>query len=252
MATDLSASASRGYARAVDRVCSAVDSMCGDPEAMSLGSADLTKLLARWERTLPADYEAGSKQPALLFCAVRLLIVRRGDHPERLVQVGLAEFARGRALAAWGESAELDEFTRIDKVNLVKAAWAAAHALERRIADGWALREAQVSHATVHRAQEILAEWDIQVAQPALRTPGEVRPAETVTELKAKLREANTRVGELQAKLDALTTMTANPYRETIELKKKAARTPKQNRLGLLHDGRSSPSGLVHTQDTDS
>lgn len=32
-------------------------------------------------------------------------------------------------------------------------------------------REAQVSHATVHRADDILAEWNAKVARPALRTP---------------------------------------------------------------------------------
>lgn len=100
-------------------------------------------------------------------------------------------------------------------------------------------REARVSHATVHRAQDILAEWNVKVTHPVLRTPGEVRRDETIAELKAKLRKANERAGELQTKLDALATVTANLYRETIELKKKAARTPQQNRLGLLHGGNS-------------
>lgn len=100
-------------------------------------------------------------------------------------------------------------------------------------------REARVSHASVHRAEDVLAEWDAQVAKPVLRTPGEVRRDETIAELKARLRKANKKAGELQAKLDALATVTANLYRETIELKKKAARTPQQNRLGLLRGGNS-------------
>lgn len=104
-------------------------------------------------------------------------------------------------------------------------------------------REAQVSHATVHRAQDILAEWDIQVARPVLRTPGEVRRDDTITDLKAKLREANKRAGGLQAKLDALATVTANLYRETIELKKKATNKPQQNRLGLLDGGHDRDRG---------
>ncbi|MFD6967846.1 hypothetical protein [Streptomyces sp. NPDC059949] len=179
MATDLSASASRDYVRAVDRVCSAMDSMCGDPEALSLGSADLTQLLARWERTLPACYEAGSKQPALLSSAVRLLIVRRDDHPERLVQVGLAEFARGRTLAAWGESAELDEFTRTDKVNLVKTAWAAVHALERRIADGWALAELGHSPGDGDWAEPANLLWGLSRGVTTPREIGDLLPART-------------------------------------------------------------------------
>lgn len=138
-ATGLSASASRHYVRAVDRVCSAMDSACDDPAALSLESADLLALLARWERTLPAAYGPGSRQPAVMSSGVRLLIVRRDDHPDRSVDASLAGFARGRTLTPWGESAELDEFSRADKKALVKAAWSAVHALERRLADGWTL-----------------------------------------------------------------------------------------------------------------
>ncbi|MFJ2866121.1 hypothetical protein [Kitasatospora sp. NPDC087314] len=36
-------------------------------------------------------------------------------------------------------------------------------------------REAGVSHATVHRAEAVLADWDAQVTAPVLRTPGEVK-----------------------------------------------------------------------------
>ena len=38
-------------------------------------------------------------------------------------------------------------------------------------------REAEVSHATVHRAHEILTEWDARVGRPVLRPPA--RSAET-------------------------------------------------------------------------
>lgn len=138
-ATGLSASASRDYVRAVDRVCSAMDSACDDPAALSLESADLLALLARWERTLPAAYGPGSRQPAVMSSGVRLLIVRRDDHPDRPVGASLAGFARGRTLTPWGESAELDEFSRADKQALVKAAWSAVHSLERRLTDGWTL-----------------------------------------------------------------------------------------------------------------
>ncbi|MGA5412042.1 hypothetical protein ACPCSC_32905 [Streptomyces lavendulocolor] len=140
-ATGLSASASRDYVRAVDRACSAMDEGCGDPAALSLESADLAPLLAGWERGLPSGYKPGSRQPAILSSAVRLLVVRRDDRPGRPVHGSLSGFARGRTLAAWGETAELDEFSRADKKALVKAAWSAVHALERRLADGWALAE---------------------------------------------------------------------------------------------------------------
>lgn len=32
-------------------------------------------------------------------------------------------------------------------------------------------REAQVSHASVHRAEDILAEWNARIPQPVLRRP---------------------------------------------------------------------------------
>ncbi|MFJ9431069.1 hypothetical protein ACIRQY_15600 [Streptomyces sp. NPDC101490] len=82
-------------------------------------------------------------------------------------------------------------------------------------------REAQVSHATVHRAEEILAEWDAKVARPVLRSPGEVQRDETIADLRRHLREAKAQVTEAQGKLDALAAVTANLYHENIALKKK-------------------------------
>ncbi|MGY0061868.1 hypothetical protein ACWY4P_35935 [Streptomyces sp. LZ34] len=85
-------------------------------------------------------------------------------------------------------------------------------------------REAQVSHATVHRAEGILAEWDAQVARPVLRTPGEVQRDETIAELRRQLREAKAQAAENQGKLDALATVTANLYAENLALKKRLGR----------------------------
>lgn len=69
-------------------------------------------------------------------------------------------------------------------------------------------REAQVSHATVHRADDILAEWNGKVARPVLRTPGEVARDETIAALRKKLREARAEITQLNGKLDALATVT--------------------------------------------
>lgn len=85
-------------------------------------------------------------------------------------------------------------------------------------------REAKVSHATVHRAEEILAEWDAKVARPVLRTPGEVSRDETIAELRKQLREAKARTTEAQGKLDALATVTANLYFENKALREKLSR----------------------------
>ncbi|WP_282693538.1 hypothetical protein [Streptomyces sp. CC208A] len=140
-ATGLSASASRDYVRAVDLVCAAMDAASEDSAALSLESVDLMPLLARWERTLPAAYKEGSRQPGMAASGVRILIVRRDDHAERRVDESLARFSRGQTLTGWGEGAERDEFSRADKQALLKAAWSSVHALEKRLAEGWALAE---------------------------------------------------------------------------------------------------------------
>ncbi|MFD3804778.1 hypothetical protein ACFWTC_14360 [Streptomyces sp. NPDC058619] len=82
-------------------------------------------------------------------------------------------------------------------------------------------REARVSHASVHRAEEVLAEWDAKVARPVLRTPGEVQRDETIADLRKQLREAKAQVTEVNGKLDALAAVTANLYHENLALKKK-------------------------------
>ncbi|MFG2692573.1 hypothetical protein [Kitasatospora sp. NPDC048407] len=85
-------------------------------------------------------------------------------------------------------------------------------------------REAKVSHATVHRAEDILAEWDARVARPVLRTPGEVSRDETIAELRKQLRDAKQQVTDLNGKLDALASVTANLYSENLQLKEKLGR----------------------------
>ncbi|MGW4890690.1 hypothetical protein ACWEQL_00245 [Kitasatospora sp. NPDC004240] len=94
-------------------------------------------------------------------------------------------------------------------------------------------REAGVSHATVHRAEAVLADWDAQVARPVLRTPGEVQRDKTISELRKRLREATERATQLQGKLDALATVTANLYHENRELKGKLSKHG-QSRIAAL------------------
>jgi small-conductance mechanosensitive channel len=85
-------------------------------------------------------------------------------------------------------------------------------------------RDAQVSHATVHRADDILTEWNAKVARPVLRTPGEVARDETITQLRKQLRVARAEITQLHGKLDALATVTANLYHENLALKKHDSR----------------------------
>ncbi|WP_411088069.1 hypothetical protein [Streptomyces sp. 061-3] len=88
-------------------------------------------------------------------------------------------------------------------------------------------REAGVSHATVHRATDVLAEWDTHVPHPIRRTPGELARDDTITTLRAQLTHARDQARELQGQLDALATVTANLYAENLVLRRRLnGRTP--------------------------
>jgi len=80
-------------------------------------------------------------------------------------------------------------------------------------------REAGVSHATVHRAETILAEWSSRVNQPPAQTASGVPGDDPITGLRAALRDANQRITTLNGRLDALATVTANLYRENQALR---------------------------------
>jgi predicted RNase H-like nuclease (RuvC/YqgF family) len=99
-------------------------------------------------------------------------------------------------------------------------------------------REAGVSHATVHRAQEILAKWDARVGRPILRSTGEVRRDEKIEQLATALRAEKQKVTELHGKLDALASVTANLYNENLTLRRKL---DKQTRIVSLDTRDSNP-----------
>ncbi|WP_406486551.1 hypothetical protein [Streptomyces sp. NBC_01563] len=88
-------------------------------------------------------------------------------------------------------------------------------------------REAGVSHATVHRAEDILAEWDAKVPRQVRRTPGKVRRDEDIDTLRRQLRGAKQQITELNGKLDALATVTANLYHENFALRRKLGQNPR-------------------------
>lgn len=86
-------------------------------------------------------------------------------------------------------------------------------------------REAGVSHATVHRAETVLAEWEARVSKPSTKSPGEELRDEQIADLKLRLSKANQAVTELQDKLDALASVTANLYYENQQLRGDLARS---------------------------
>jgi uncharacterized coiled-coil protein SlyX len=81
-------------------------------------------------------------------------------------------------------------------------------------------REAGVSHATVHRATDVLGEWNSQAPHPIRRTPGERARDDTITTLRAQLTQARDQARELQGQLDALATVAANLYAENLALRR--------------------------------
>ncbi|MGW7542587.1 hypothetical protein ACWGKQ_15960 [Streptomyces sp. NPDC054770] len=82
-------------------------------------------------------------------------------------------------------------------------------------------REAGVSHATAHRATDVLAEWSAHVPHPVRRTPSERASDDTITTLRAQLAQAREQARELQGQLDALATVTANLYAENLALRRR-------------------------------
>ncbi|WP_150136525.1 hypothetical protein [Streptomyces hyaluromycini] len=87
-------------------------------------------------------------------------------------------------------------------------------------------REASVSHATVHRATGVLAEWNSQVTRPIRRTPSEVARDDTITALRTQLTQVRSHARELQGQLDALATITANLYAESLHLRRRLTVKP--------------------------
>jgi uncharacterized membrane protein len=66
----------------------------------------------------------------------------------------------------------------------------------------------------------VLAEWDAKVARPVLRSAAEVRRDETIAALSARLRDATQQITQLQGKLDALASVTANLYHENQQMRR--------------------------------
>ena len=98
---------------------------------------DIAAVVAEWERTLPTSFGAGSTTPAAYAGTVRALIARRAQHDQRPVTAALCRLVDGAKGVPPGSSQELDEYTRADKRALVRAAWAWAHELDARLANGW-------------------------------------------------------------------------------------------------------------------
>ncbi|MFJ3921582.1 hypothetical protein [Streptomyces sp. NPDC090022] len=70
-------------------------------------------------------------------------------------------------------------------------------------------REAQVSRATMNRAQPILAEWDARIAEHGKTTIGETRRDAEISRLRSKLAHKTRQCTELETRLQAAATAIA-------------------------------------------
>jgi hypothetical protein len=143
--------------RAIRDFCTHVDSRLGE-HAPGAGLAkqhpDLARVLAEWERTLPSRFRAGSPTPSTLAATVRALISRRAHHEQRPVAAGLRRLVDGEVGVSWGNTQEVDEFSRTDKHALVRAAWEWVNRLDTRLAAGWAAAD-RGKHPAEHGWTEV-------------------------------------------------------------------------------------------------
>ncbi|MGP4089200.1 hypothetical protein [Streptomyces sp. KR55] len=143
-AASLSVSACRGFRKAMSSFCTYLDSV--EPRSaeasLAAGEPDLHGAVTEWIRLLSAAYRAGSPSPAWLASRLRQLIARRIAHQGRPVAGHLHGWVKGALGVSKGQSAEVDEFSRADKKQIIQAAWSARRATEERIRKGRALAAA--------------------------------------------------------------------------------------------------------------
>lgn len=102
-------------------------------------------------------------------------------------------------------------------------------------------REAGVSHATLYRAEDILAEWEARIGRSSTKSPGEERRDQQIADLKLRLAKVTRTATELQDKLDALASVTANLHRENQQLRGDLLKS-QQGRLVVLPERRDRPA----------
>jgi hypothetical protein len=190
--------AAGNYARAIGQLCRYVDQHAPAADRASLARAepDLHAVLTAWVQALAAAHRPGSRTPAVLALAVRTLIARRIEHPARPVAGLVPRWIEGAVGIRRGETAELDEFTRADKLALVRAAWSDLHAVEQRLARGramaaegsdpriggwldpanllWALAGSEVSAAQIAENLPACSAWPTALLEVM---PGRLHPA---------------------------------------------------------------------------
>ncbi|MFF3460537.1 hypothetical protein ACFYXH_40940 [Streptomyces sp. NPDC002730] len=128
------------YRQGLLNLCSFVDREAG-PEAAACSLAgsepDVSFYIREWIRTLPGQFEEGSTRPYFLAADVLSLIRFRGQHPERVLAPAVQRVLTTAIPASVPRThRQLEEFTRAEKRELVRAAWADIRGLKRRLERG--------------------------------------------------------------------------------------------------------------------
>ncbi|WP_186275181.1 hypothetical protein [Mycobacterium kubicae] len=103
--TGITGSAAGPGRRAIRDFCTEVDAMLAEQASdasLATQHPDIARVLAEWERTLPARFRAGSATPSTLAAMVRALIRRRAHHEQRPVAPGVASPGRRRSRCPLG------------------------------------------------------------------------------------------------------------------------------------------------------
>lgn len=87
-------------------------------------------------------------------------------------------------------------------------------------------REAQVSRATMNRAQPILAEWDARIAEHGKATVGETRRDAEISRLRKKLADRTHQCTLLERRLTAAATAIAALHHDNEALRAELAARP--------------------------
>lgn len=127
------------YRRAVLGLCAFVDRSAGPGAAeysLAQEEPDTAAMIRAWWQSLPGSYREGSTQPYMKGVYLLALIKFRGQHPERPLASAVQRLTTKPVPLDVGASKELPEFSRADRDQLVRAAWAHIRELKQRLQHG--------------------------------------------------------------------------------------------------------------------
>ncbi|MET9079002.1 hypothetical protein ABZX95_44400 [Streptomyces sp. NPDC004232] len=127
------------YRRGLLDLCSFVDREAGEQAAacsLARDEPDVSFYIREWLRALPGQFEEGSTRPYFLSTMTLSLIRFRGQHPERALATAVQRLLTTAVPVNRGGTRELEEFTRAEKRQLVRAAWKDIRRLKERLARG--------------------------------------------------------------------------------------------------------------------